>query len=64
MQFCCIKISQYFSKPYEPVGEDIYVKIDLSNDAARTDMESISYIDNSSFALKSNLDNLKTELDK
>ena len=24
-------MSQYFSKPYEPFGEDINVKVDLSN---------------------------------
>ena len=26
-----IKMSQYFSKPYEPFGGDIIVKVDLSN---------------------------------
>ena len=29
MQFHCIKMSQYFPKPYEPFGENINVKVDL-----------------------------------
>ena len=28
-QFHCIKMSQYFPKPYEPFGGDINVKVDL-----------------------------------
>ena len=27
MQFHCIKMSQYFPKPYEPFGGDINVKV-------------------------------------
>ena len=40
------------------------VKIDLSNYATKTAIKNISHIDTSSFALKSNLANLKTEVDK
>ena len=57
-------MSQYFSKPYEPFGGDINVKVDLSNYATKTDIKNISHIDTSSFALKTNLANLKTEVDK
>ena len=53
-----------FSKPYEPFGGDINVKVDLFNYATNTDLKSISYVGVSSFALKSNLASLKTELDK
>ena len=61
----CIKISQYFPKPYEPFGRDINVKkVDLSNYAIETDIKNISHIATSSFALKSNLASLKTEVDK
>ena len=60
----CTKMSQYFPKPYEPFGGDINVKVDLSNYATKTDIRNISHIDTSSFALKSNLANLKTEIDK
>ena len=57
-------MSQYFPKPYEPFGGDINVKVDLSNYATKTDIKNISHVDTSSFALKSNLASLKTEVDK
>ena len=57
-------MKQYFPKPYEPFGGDINVKVDLSTSAKKTDIENISHIDTSSFALKSNLASLKTEVDK
>ena len=47
-------MSQYFPKPYEPFGEGINVKVDLSNYATKTDINNISHVDTSSFALKSN----------
>ena len=57
-------MTQYFPKPYEPFGGDINVKGDLSNYATKRDIKNITYVDNSSFALKSNLSKLKTEVDK
>ena len=57
-------MSQYFQKPYEPFGGDINVKVDLSNYATKADIKNISHVDTSSFALKSNLASLKTEVDK
>ena len=57
-------MSQYFPKPYELFGGDINVKVDLSNYATKTDVKNISHVDTSSFALKSNLASLKTEVDK
>ena len=57
-------MSQYFPKPYEPFGGDINVKVDLSNYATKTDIKNVSHVDTSSFALKSNLADLKTEGDK
>ena len=57
-------MSQYFPKPYEPFGGDINVKVDLSNYATKADIKNISHVDTSSFALKTNLSNLKTEVDK
>ena len=59
-----IKVSQYFPKPYKPFGGDINVKVDLSNYATKTDIKNISHVDTSSFALKSNLASLKTEVNK
>ena len=64
MQFYCIKISQYFPKTYEPFGGDTNVKLDLSNYPTKADIKNISHADTSSFALKTNLANLKTEVDK
>ena len=57
-------MSQYFPKPYEPFRGDINVKVDLSNYATKADIKNISQVDTSSFALKTNLANLKTEVDK
>ena len=57
-------MSQYFPKPYEPFGGDINVKVDLSNYATKADIKIFSLVDTSSFALKTNLATLKTEVDK
>ena len=57
-------MSQYFLKPFDPFSGDINVKVDLSNYGTRADIKNISHIDTSSFALKTNLANLKTEVDK
>ena len=58
------KVSQYFPKTYEPFVGDINVKVDLSNYATKVDIKNITHIDTSSFALKTNLASLKTEVDK
>ena len=39
-------------------------KVDLSNYATKTDIKNIAHIDTSSFALRTNLSSLKTEVDK
>ena len=57
-------MSQYFPKQYEPLGGDINIKVDLSNYVKKTDIKNISHVDTSSFARKSNLASLKTEVDK
>ena len=60
-----IKMSQYFPKPFNShFGDSVKVKIDLSNYATKTDIKNISHVDTSSFALKTNLANLKAEVDK
>ena len=64
MQFHCIKMSQYFSKPYEAFGGNINVKVDLSNYGTNIDIKNIAHVDTSSFVLKTNLVSLKTEVDK
>ena len=57
-------MSKYYPKPYKPFGRGIKVKLDLSNYATKADIKNISHVDTSSFALKSNLASLKTEVDK
>ena len=58
-------MSQYFPKPFNShFGDSIDVKIDLSNYATKADIKDISHADTSSFASKTNLANLKTEVDK
>ena len=57
-------MSQYFPKPYESFGGDINVKVDSPNYTTKADIKNISHVDTSSFALKSNLASLKTEVDE
>ena len=58
-------MSQYFPKPFNShFGDSIKVRIDLSNYATKTDIKNISHVDTSSFVIKTNLANLKTEVDK
>ena len=57
-------MSRFFPKPYKSFGRNINVKVDLSNYATKSDIKNISHVDASSFALKTNLANLKTEVDK
>ena len=57
-------MSKFYLEPYEPFGGDIHVTVDLSNRATKTDLKNVTHVDTSSFALKTNLANLKTEVDK
>ena len=57
-------MSNYFRRRYKRFDGDISLKIDLSNYATKTDLKHLSHVDVSSFALKSNLASLKTEVDK
>ena len=43
---------------------DIKVKLDLSNYATKTDLKNVTHVDVHSFASKTNLASLKTEVDK
>ena len=57
-------MSQYFPKPFRSFGGNINVKVDLSNYATKTDLKNVTHVDTSSFALKTNLASLETEVDK
>ena len=52
-------MSQYF----RTFCGDINVKVDLSNYARKTELKNVSHVHGSSFALKSDLASLKTEVD-
>ena len=59
----CIIMSAYFPKPPSDC-KNIKIKVDLSNYATKGDIKDITHVDTSNFALKKNLANLKTEVDK
>ena len=56
------KISYY--PPYKSSSNNIKVELDLSNYATKDDVKNITHVDVSSYATKTNLAALKTEVDK
>ena len=56
-------MTQYYL-PYRSSSNNIKVKLDLVNYATKTDLKNITHVDVSSFAIKTNLAALKTEVDK
>ena len=50
--------------PYRSSTKNIKVELDLSNYATKDDVKNITHVDVSSFASKTNLAVLKTEVDK
>ena len=56
-------MSQYFP-PYNSSSEDIKVELDLTNYATKDDVKNITHVDVSSYANKTNLAVLKSEVDK
>ena len=56
-----IEVKKFLSRSH---GGDIKVKLDLSNYATKTDLKNVTHVDFSSFASKTNLASLKTEVDK
>ena len=57
------KMTTYYP-PYKSSSKNIKVELDLSNYARETDLKNITHTDVSSFASKTNLSVLKTEVDK
>ena len=57
-------MSEYFPKSFRSFGGNINVKVDLSNYETKTDFKNVTHVDTPNFALKANLANLKTEVDK
>ena len=56
-------MSQYFP-PYGSSSKNIKVELELSNYATKDDVKNITHVDVSSYASKTNLAALKTEVDK
>ena len=56
-------MSRYYP-PYKSSSSNIKVELDLTNYATKTDLENITHTDVNSFASKTNLVALKTEVDK
>ena len=56
-------MSQYFP-PYRSSGSNIKVVLDMSSYATKTDLKNVTHVDVSSFASKTNVASLKTEVDK
>ena len=56
-------MSHYYP-PYRSSSNNIKVELDLANYATKTDLNNITHVDVSSFASKTNLAALKTEVDK
>ena len=56
-------MSQYFP-PYRGHIADVKGRLDLTSYATKTDLKNVTHVDTSSFALKTNLAILKTEVDK
>ena len=57
-------MSEYFPKQFRSFGGNINVKVDLLNYATKADLKNVTHIDTSIFALKTNLVDLKTEVEK
>ena len=57
------KMSTYYP-PYKISSSNIKVELDLANYATKTDLKNITHVDVSSFASKTNLAALKTEVDR
>ena len=58
------KMREYFPPNLTSHSENIKVDLDLTSYATKSDLRNITHVDTSSFAIKTNLSSLKTEVDK
>ena len=56
-------MSTYYP-PYKSSSQNIKVELDLANFATKTDLKNVTHVDVSSYASKTNLAALKSEVDK
>ena len=64
MKVLLLQMNEYFPKLFRSFGGNINVKVDLSNYATKADLKIVTHVDTSSFAVKTNLASLKSEVDK
>ena len=58
-----VQMSEYFPKP-KSLGANVKVELDLSNYATKTDLKNATGVDTSDFTKKTDLANLKSDVDK
>ena len=63
LQKSILHILHYYP-PYKSSSNNVKVELDLTNYATKTDLKNITHVDVSSFASKTNVAALKTEVDK
>ena len=56
-------MAEYFPKP-NSLGANVKVKLDLSNYATETDLKNVTGVDTSYFDIRTDLANLKSDVDK
>ena len=56
-------MSEYFPKP-KSLGTNVKVKLDLSSYSRKADLKNATVVDTSDFAKKTDLANLKSDMDK
>ena len=56
-------MSENFAKP-KPIGTNVKIELDLSNHVTKTDLKFATGVDTSYFAKKTDLANLKSDVDK
>ena len=56
-------MSENFPKP-KPLGTNVKIELDLSNHVTKTDLKFATGVDTSYFAKKTDLANLKSDVDK
>ena len=57
-------MSNHYFSPYRGHIADVKVRLDLTNYTTKTDLNNVTHVDRSRFALKTNRASLKTEFDK
>ena len=60
----CVKMNQYFPKPYRSFGGNVKAELDLSTYATKANLKNATGVDTSELAAKSDIAALKAGVDK